>query len=186
MDPAQPKNKYLIFFKGVFISFAHPCGNPKIYLCIICISPLIWFSSNKTLSLSISLEYPRSGRVLREPYRSWFNFFKSHKGTASYMSLSSLNIFPRNISTSCNLARLFLEARNMTNIQISQWNLKHTFIVLLVRTEVQCFMLGVPSSKVLRISYPAYQEMLSSYLGKAWTNPILMYRDIFILKGILR
>ena len=33
MDPAQPKNKYLIFFKGVFISFAHPCGNPKIYLC---------------------------------------------------------------------------------------------------------------------------------------------------------
>lgn len=102
------------------------------------------------------------------------------------MSLSSLNILPRNISTSCNLARLFLDARNMTNIQISQWNLKHTFIILLVRTEVLCFMLGVPSSKVLRVSYPAYQEALSFYLGKASTNPIVMHCDIFILKGILR
>ena len=157
-----------------FISVAHP------------MTPLIWFSPNKTLSLSISLECPRSGRVLGEPYRSWFNFFKSHKGTASYMSLSSINILPHNISTSCNLARLFLDARNMTNIQISQWNLKHTFIVLLVRTQVQCFTLGVPSSKVLRISYPAYQEMLSFYLGKASTNPIVMHCDIFILKGILR
>lgn len=58
------------------------------------------------------------------------------KGTAKYVSLFSLYILPCNISTSGNLACLLLEARNMTNIQISQWNLKHTFVILLMRTEV--------------------------------------------------
>lgn len=76
----------------------------------------------------------------------------------------------------------------MTNIQISQWNLKHTFVVRGFAGEAcsACFMFkGTSLKEGTQSSNPALQEMLNYSWGDDLRNPILMDCDIFILKGIL-
>lgn len=76
------------------------------------------------------------------------------KGGGKYWSLLSLSVLPCNISASSNLARLCLDARNMTNIQISPWNFKHRSVAVLVKSSESFMILGV---------HPSLQQHLTKH-----------------------
>ena len=109
--------------KGAFIS-CPPYGNPKTYLSNPPVPPQSFDSLPTKHSHWIFLWNIQgmSGSLESLTGSDLASSSEFQKGTAKYMRLFSLYTLPRNISTSGNLACLLLEARNMTNIQISQWN----------------------------------------------------------------